>query len=536
MLDEEIHWVLRNARMHAADPRLRSATGFAAGGGVAPAVHRSQIGRWETGKAEVNHGLVRRYEVVLGLPEGQLLCAIDYLSRDRAPVRSTATLHPKEPPELGYVQLLLERALSTHPMRGVHWDHLSSALGSLPDALIRERDWERLLRRCTQEMAVSVGLEFGLRDEAAARLAGHPRSGPLVAAAARATLQDPSAQIYSDAVGLLQYSDHPAAAAVLFEQLAHPTNSDALSAALFCLTTVIRSGRAGPEAQRKVAHLALSHLRERGHPFRVHRAAAHLLRALRLPGVARIATGLTAEDHRYAVSILLEERATAGEALRATQARVRSSLTEAFGSADGQEPVLRRLVTTATATTDDESRSNALAVLMLSPQGRVLGSTYAAELEAALQRGDHVAAHESLSVLTWVTQPEDLDLLVGLLLDPGTPAQIVMEAAIAAGNCREQRSAAAGAREQLVFTAAVAGVRAAPAARDDTASSEPLRQRLRGLVYFLGMRGRLDLVAALGSAVDAAGSHGQVCRGVVDWWLRLPPEVRALLEEDSAEL
>lgn len=531
MLDDEIHWVLRNARTHARDPRLRSATGFAAGSGLAPAVHRAQVGRWETGKAEVTHGLVRRYETVLGLPEGQLLCAIDYLSRDRDPVRATATLHPRALPAVDHVRDLLERALSTQPMCGLHWDHLSAALGRLPDALIRAVDWEHLLRRCTQEMAVSLGLEFGLRDEAAARLAGHPRSGPSVAEAARTTLREPAAQVYSDTVALLQYADHPAAAAVLLEQLAQPTNSDALGAALRSLTTIIRSGRAGPDVRRRVAHLALEHLRDRTRPFRVHRAAAHLLRALELPGVARIATGLTADDRRYAVSILLEERATAGDALRATQSRIQSSLCEAFGQADAQEPVLRRLLATATATTDEESRSNALAVLMLSPQGPVLGSSYAAELHTAVQRGDEVAVHESLSVLTWLTQPEDLDALTELVVHPRTDPEIVMEAAIAAGNCREPRSGRSIARERRVFEASLAWTQGPAAANHRPDEPEPLRQRLRGLVYFLGIRGRLDLVAALAGAIDASTPHAQVPRGVVEWWLGLRPEVRALLEE-----
>lgn len=530
VVDDEIHWVLRNARTHAREPRLRSATGFAEGGGLAPAVHRAQVGRWETGKAEVTYGLVRRYETVLGLPEGQLLSAIDYLSRNEAPVRATATLYPREAPSIDYVRALLEHAVSSEPMQGLQWEHLTSALGRLPDALIRASDWEHLLHRCAQEKSVSLGLEFALRDEAVARLAGHPRSGAVVAEAARQTLLEPSTQIYSDFVGLLQYTDHPSAVAVLVEQLKTPANSDALWVALYSLTTLIRTGRVSPDMRLQVAPLALEHLRDGAWPFRVHRAAAHLLRALRLPAVHRIATGLTADDLRYAVSILLDERATAVEALRATQARIRASITEAFGPADAQEPVLRRLLGTATATTDDESRSHALGVLMLSPQGRVLGSAYAAELRSALERRDDVAAQECLCVLSWVTQPKDLGGLTDLALDPSVPPVMSLEAAVAVGNCLEEASPTRGLREQRIFETARDLVRSRSGASDPGAG-EALRQRLRGLVYVLGMRGRLDLVSALAEAIDPTSPHAVICRGVTDWWLRLPGEVRALLDQ-----
>ena len=90
MLIDEIQWVLRNARLHASDPALRSAAGFAQGAGRVDPVHRAQVGRWEGGGVEMTRALVRRYETALELPEGQLLTTIDLFARARDPIRSTS--------------------------------------------------------------------------------------------------------------------------------------------------------------------------------------------------------------------------------------------------------------------------------------------------------------------------------------------------------------------------------------------------------------------------------------------------------------
>jgi hypothetical protein len=147
VLTDEIQWVLRNARLHAADPALRSAAGFAQGAGRAAPVHRAQVGRWEGGGVDLTRALVRRYESVLELPEGPLLSAIDLFARSREPIRSAAALPPRGEPDVAETLELLERALGDDRMTGLDWDRLSDHLGRMPHAMIRSSDWEALFRR-----------------------------------------------------------------------------------------------------------------------------------------------------------------------------------------------------------------------------------------------------------------------------------------------------------------------------------------------------------------------------------------------------
>lgn len=527
MLDEQIRWVLRNARQHARDPRLRTAAGFAAGGGCAPAVHRAQVGRWESGDTELTHDIVRRYEVVLDLPEGQLRRSIDYFSRKERPLRTTPTLTPRESPDVDETLGLLERALGPERMTGQDWDYLSSNLSRMPHALVRGGDWEELIRRCIVEMTVAVGLEFSQREEAVARLAGHPRSGAVVVSMAGRMLEDTSTAVYSDIATLLAYSSHPDVVPLLLRHAEQPVNTDARRAALFVLTMIVPSGRLAPTEVTRAARVALDVVRDDDQPFHVHRAAANLLRALDLPHRSRLAYVLTADDRGHVARILMEGRALGLDEIGALKSRLVEALVRSLGPSDTRDAVLEDLLGTVLGNTEELARSTALGVLMLSPQAKPVGSAYAAELARTRRSGDDVAAVECLSVLTWLVQSDDVELVTAVLLDPDTPAEQAMLSGLAVGNCDEPASPVRAAREEAVARRArelVSG-EAGPRERDQT-GGEAVRQRLRGLAYVLGMRGRFDLLAEVRAAVDPAGHHHEVCAGLLDWWLALPEHVR----------
>lgn len=527
MLDEQIRWVLRNARRNAHDPRLRTAAGFAAGGGRAPAVHRAQVGRWESGDTELTHDIVRRYEVVLDLPEGKLLRAIDYFSRKERPLRTTPTLAPRESPDVDATLGLLERALGPERMSGRDWDHLSSNLSRMPHALVRGADWEELIRRCIVEMTVAVGLEFSQRDEAVARLAGHPRSGGVVVSMARRMLEDTSTAVYSNIATLLAYSSHPDVAPLLLRHAEQPVNTDARRAALFVLTMIVPSGRLGPTDAMRAARVALAVVRDDDQPFHVHRAAANLLRALDLPHRRRLAYVLTADDRGHVARILMEGRVLGLDEMGELKGRLVEALVRSLGPIATRDAVLQGLLGTVLGNTEELARSTALGVLMLSPQAKPVGNAYAAELARTRRSGDDVAAVECLSVLTWLVQSDDVEQVTEVLLDPDTPAEQAMLSGLALGNCDEPASPVRTAREAAVARRArelVSG-EVAPTAGERT-GSEATRQRLRGLAYVLGIRGRFDLLAEVRAAVDPTGRHHEVGAGLLDWWLALPEHVR----------
>ena len=218
---DDVHWVIRNARLHAADPALRTAAGFARALGGAP--HRAQVARWEDGQVALTHRLVRRYEEVLGLPHGQLLRAIDLITRDRSPINRMPVIPAPVPDDIAPEALpLLERARQYAPMTGLDWDRLTTLLGSVHHVLVRERDWETLLYRLSLETSVSTGLEYvldgsGLRPERQEatrraimrRLAEQVPSDdgdPVLERLVRTSLEDPHLDSRDTALGVLLLS------------------------------------------------------------------------------------------------------------------------------------------------------------------------------------------------------------------------------------------------------------------------------------------------------------------------------------------
>jgi hypothetical protein len=524
-LGQKTLWVLRNARIHAADPEVRGASGFAAGAGRAAPVHRSQVGRWESGAVAVTHELVRRYEQVLDLPEGQLLATIEVFARMLAESSTPAALQQRSEPDPHETLALLERALSTEPMSGLDWDRLSGNLARMPHVLLRERDWEAMFRRCNQETGLSLDLEFAQRYAAAVRFVRHPRTEALVARLAEAGLRDPAEQLYVDIASLLRYASHPAVIDVLVGQLRNPTNDHALRSALLALTSHVQRGRLASHGVIEVVRLALEHLRDTERSFRVRRGAANLIRVVDLPGRERLAAGLTVDNQNFAASIIMAGRSLRPGELRDLRVRIRRTLDHWLSPSDREEPVLDAVIAAAIGETNEETNGNALAVLMLSPQGPVVGRAYIEELRAALRDGNDVAAHECLSVLSWLMQPEALDLVTEVACDPGGNVDLAYEAATAVGNCIEPVGPVREAREARLLARLTDVVREGARAAD----AEAL---LRGHAYALGMRGRYDLLEGVISDLDAgrlqaaSPALATMTRDLIGWWQGVPEHVR----------
>uniref|UniRef100_UPI00322196E2 hypothetical protein n=1 Tax=Intrasporangium sp. TaxID=1925024 RepID=UPI00322196E2 len=496
-LGPKARWVLRNARAYAADPALRAASGFAAGAGRAPAVHRSQVGRWEGGAVAVTHDLVRRYEQVLDLPDGRLLAAVDVFSRTMLhPPPVPFPLPPPGEPDGDETLELVERALGTDRMTGADWDRLSRDLARLPHVLLRACDWEAMLRRCNAELGLSLELDFVQRYNAAVRLSRHPRSGTVVARLADEALHDPAEQLYVDAASVLRYTAHPAVVEVLLHQLRDPTNDHALRSALLALTSLVARGNVTGERLAEAVRLAVGHLRDTDRSFLVRRGAANLVHAADLPDRQRIAAGLTADSQQFAASIIVAGRARRADDLRGLRSRVRQTLARTLTPGDLEEPVLDTVIGAALGETNEETSGNALAILMLSPQGPVVGRAYVDELVEALRSGDEVATHECLAVLSWLMQPEALDVLTDLACDPGTDDDVAYAALNAVGNAGEPAGAARPARDERLRTRLVEVV-------GGTTRQSGAETLMRGYAYAIGMRGRYDLLEAVLQELEA---------------------------------
>lgn len=533
----ELGWLLANAREHAAVASLRSAAGFARGGPDEP-VHRSQVGRWESGHTPAGYAVVRRYEQTLGLPAGQLTLAADFMARRLDPLRAQPVVaRPDRETWSADVLPLVERALSPERMAGRDWDVLSATLAVHPEVLLRADDWEALLSRVALETSVTSGLEYSLRAEAAARLAGHPRSGPTTTMLADRALADPATQIF-EVVALVQYAQDAGSAAVLLTHLEAPEVRESVAwTTLYILTTLARHGRLARPLVVRAGTRALELLREGDRSVRTHRTAAALLDAIDPPTRALIVSALRSQSRRRIARIVGEGKALTAEELGEAGRRVESRLTELYGPRSRWAPPLQDLVRTATGAAHLEARGLALEVLHLLPQGRAVGLAYADELRDHVAAQDVVRSDDALARLSWLAQPEDVPFLVSVALDGSIDPVTAQTAAAAVANVRHRTQAGAPTGPSVVASderwseatyAAVVHRLEHPAPGDRTGGDPG-----RGYLYLLGMAGRFDLLSDLDALARRTGA--QQWSPALRWWLELPEHVRPQRDR-SAEL
>ena len=513
-------WVLRNARLHAADPARGSAAGFVRGLEDAP--HRAQVKRWENGQVALTHGLVRRYEDVLDLPEGQLLRAIDVIAREDSPLmRLPAIPAPISADIVIEAMPLLERALEYEPMTGLDWDRLTTLLGSTPHVLVRKRDWETLIYRLSSETAVSTGLEYAHRWEASARMVSNHRTTDAVIEMIESALKDDDVQLYSDYATLLRFCPDRRGHDVLIEIVRNPPNPRALWASLSTTTTLVRHELLDIGRAIDLLPTVLHIVEDESAPVRTRRAAASLAdrthsRALRSGD--RAGAPLTSQQ-RMAVDDLLSS-----SGLEPRQQRVIFDHTIraliADTPTDAHDDILAAMIGMALREPHLDTRDSALAVLMLSPQGRTLGDVLAADLTAALAEHDVYRATGDLSMLSWLARPSSLDVLTDLTTGVVGAPELTPLAGAALGNCPEPAGPARTARDVLLEGYA----RRQIGARATRAGEVPPAGNAWGVSYALGMRGRFDVIDGL---LALPGAERDPEWGTsLRWWTALPETIR----------
>ena len=525
-LAETIGWVLGNARGHARDRSLRTAAGFSQR--LDPPVHRAQVGRWETGQTGITYRQVRQYEDVLGLPEGLLLATIDNLARGQG----TSARLPSLPPPLadGWrddVDDLLDKAESQERMSGLEWRRLASALGSSDDVFLRRRDWQHLLWRVATEADLCTGLEYQLRDDAKACLASHPRSSRTVIDLAEAVFGDPNAPVYAETGIMLAHAADHDAVRLIVRQLRAPVNEAAHHTLLWVARLLVVDGRTRiSEDEWLVAH-AVEVLEDPASTARQRDAAGLLLDAVPGPRSAQVAEWLRRVGDQRVAHAVEHGRVLGARQLDSLLEEIQARLAATTGKRPTLHPVLRSLLWRATAHAATEARGTALTVLMLSPQGPVIGATYASALRYALDHGPEVVVDEALVVLCWLLPPQDVPTLLELGLGGTVDDSRAGQALIAVGNVRDRmEEAPVGYRSQDVADRVVASACARMGApgRPAVPTTEGL---VRGHLYALGMLGRFDALERL-AATAADPDVDPLWRDGIRRWLATPTWARPL--------
>jgi len=515
-------WVLRNARLHAADRDRRSAAGFVRH--IPGEPHRSQVRRWESGGVALTHGLVRRYETALELSEGQLLRAIDLIAREDAPLMALPAVPPPTSPDVVREAMpLLERALGHEPMNGLHWDRLTTLMALTPHVLVRSRDWASLVHRLCVETAVSTGLEYAHRWEAAARIVGNPHVTDVVIELSEGALTDDDEQLYSDYANLLRFCADPRGHDILAHVITAPANRRAQWASFSTATTLVRHGLLSHENAAIILPVALEVLVDEQLPTRTRKAAASLAfrtdgRALRSTSSHTVKRLRLRAQERRTVNRMLSWTTHEHEHQDAIYAATIDELVR-DQRADAHDAGLATLVHTALREPHLDVRDTALAVLLLSPQGRTLGRVLAQDLDSALHAADLGRAGSDLSMLSWLSQPEDLLLLADLATGRrrGDP-ELAAHAGAAVGNTSQPAGLARDALD-----ADLAGYAAGQISRRRTDPSAPAGNAW-GVAYALGMRGRFDLVADLLHLTSQR--RDPEWHSSLTWWASIPDVVR----------
>lgn len=512
-------WVLRNARLHASDPARRSAAGFVRGLEDSP--HRAQVKRWENGQVALTHGLVRRYEDVLELSEGQLLRAIDLIAREDTPLMSLPAIPAPISADIVVEAMpLLERALEYEPMTGLDWDRLTTLLGSSPHVLVRKRDWETLIYRLSSETAVTIGLEYAHRWEASARMVSNHRTTDAVIEMIESALTDDDVQLYSDYATLLRFCPDRRGHHVLMDVIKNPPNPRALWASLSTTTTLVRHGLLDIGTVTDLLPIVLDIVEDESSPVRARRAAASFAERTdtsRARG-GRDASPLT-PTQRKVVDDLLSSSGLEPHQQQAILERTVATLV-ADTPTDADDQMLSTLISTALREPHLDTRDTALAVLMLSPQGRTLGDVLAADLASAVRHTDVYRATGDLSMLSWLVQPSGLEILTDLTTGKVGAPELAPLAGAALGNCVEPVGRPRTARDRLLESCAQGQIHA----RTTCPSDHLPASNAWGVAYALGMRGRFDLIDALLARPGA--EHDPEWGTSLRWWTALPETIR----------
>ena len=528
-------WLLRSARAYTPASRGMTASRFAQGDDVYPAVHRSQVSRWESGHTEPTYELVRRYEDLCGIPVGQLVTPVDLVYRhDRPRVHRPRLARTLPDDRVAAAAPLLDACLTGEVLTGADWDFLSAAIADVPDVLAPRSVWADLLRRLLTELAASVGAPYLRRAEAVARLTGHPRARDAALEVVGDMLADPSAQVYAEAASMLAYFDHPGTAPMLQRVLRDPVSPNAARAALFASATLLRERRADPDDAYALVRRAHELSSDQRQPYRVRRSAADVLLALAPDSRERIASRMrTTPEELTVASIVAGEGPMPPRVAAALRGRVLAHLRRSLGPEAAEDPDLVRLLRMVTLETNDDRRSHALELLMVAPHGPAFGQAFTRELVDAASARDMVRVHETLAALVCLAQPGNIDTLLAIAsrqgsLDLGPDAAI--EASWAVGNASltdSDRQAAAAAIRTAVHDALT-----------DVRPATP--SLMEAWAYLSGRQGLLDALEPPprstrsiqpagpdASAVSAPAAWGDAVR----WWSEQPQYVVAAARE-----
>ena len=483
-------WVLSNARECAADPTLRVRQNLAEAIGV----NKSQISRWENSSSVIDTRRLDRYEQVLQLDPGGLSCMMEFLHRNQSPMTNPRLMYAAPNGDLQtQTDALFDRLLdSTVELTDDDWRAFTATLSQLGDNYLPKPIWTTLLRRCLDDMVPSTFLSWAVRFQASAHMATHPGAIRAVLEIGEEEMSAPSAtESTLDIACMLQYTSSPAATQLLAGTFATRQASapdDIALGLLMALTTHAHTGRLTHRQAMQLSPYATELTVDETRSTRARRAAAAFLHTSVPTRAQRLAPHFGGDAANGLTTVLLQGSTLSPGARTSILRQVCDAL--AAEALPSEDPTFRTLLTTAVSSADTERRGNACGLLMLSPQGPVVGQTLFALVTPELIEQRPWVAAELMATSAWLPSAALLPGLVELAFRTDLPLDLATRAARIIGNTVERPGPDKDARDELI----AAGIRKLWAGGVTTA------RRAAGpsaFAYTLGMRQRRDLLADL---------------------------------------
>jgi hypothetical protein len=205
-------------------------------------VYRSTVHTWEHHRSTPSIEVVRRYESISG---HDLLAALDVAHRAafgaiggpviRRPA-VTAEQHRQR------ILKLVDKADGDDAMTGSDWDELTGLISADSLILLRNRDTEMLTHRLAVELCAAEGDGWARRQEALARLIGHPALGRIAIDTCDQLARDREFAAGGEVLLGLDGSTHRDATTVVLRHLREPVSAEVEAGARVVAAQKIRLG------------------------------------------------------------------------------------------------------------------------------------------------------------------------------------------------------------------------------------------------------------------------------------------------------
>ncbi|MGZ6737769.1 MAG: hypothetical protein ACXVEK_14585, partial [Nocardioides sp.] len=179
-------------------------------------VDSSRVSRWESGLHPVSAQVLATYESALGLAEGSLVAVAAGLRRAfGGSLRDSLPTVDLNDGELDNLLDLAESGKAT----GAHWLQVVGHLDGYERVFLRHRDWADLSTTLVGELAVSVGVGYVRRYEAAATLVRNPHAQRHLTRAIGSFVTHPDTQVVAPVLSLLTEMSDAAAGDLVLRML-----------------------------------------------------------------------------------------------------------------------------------------------------------------------------------------------------------------------------------------------------------------------------------------------------------------------------